>query len=263
MRWLSILRGVNALGRVLPLSLRAAVTLLTRFGGLSDGSEGVNTPLAARAVRWYGLVGLLIGCIATLPVWLWTQYGSPTPPSQWLGGWAYTLLTLWSTRGLHADGLADVADACGSGATGARFWDILRDSRVGAFGTMALIMVLVGLICAATARVQAQDWLALVLAPVYSRSCAVLWAYTTVPHNPHSLGGQTHAGATVPVALTSALQAVVCLCLALSVRDSIVTIFLSSLCLWTLRRTALRHGGGNGDFLGVTILCTEVVFLIH
>ena len=42
-------------------------------------------------------------------------------------------------RGLHHDGLADVADAFGSGKRGEEFRKILKDSRIGSFGALALI----------------------------------------------------------------------------------------------------------------------------
>lgn len=43
------------------------------------------------------------------------------------------------TRGLHHDGLADIADAWGSGKSGEDFRTILKDSRIGSFGVIVLI----------------------------------------------------------------------------------------------------------------------------
>ncbi len=49
----------------------------------------------------------------------------------------------WLTRGLHLDGLADVADALGSGAAPEQARAIMKDASVGAFGAMTLVLVLV------------------------------------------------------------------------------------------------------------------------
>lgn len=43
-------------------------------------------------------------------------------------------------RGLHHDGLADIADAMGSGKTGEEFRTVLKDSRIGSFGVIALLL---------------------------------------------------------------------------------------------------------------------------
>lgn len=243
---------------MLPVSLLAAVTLLTRFGR----SDAVDAALAARAVRWYGAVGLWIGLLTTVPILLWVQSIAPSAiAGPWLPGWAYVLLVLWVSRAVHADGLADVADALGSGASGDRFWHIMRDSRIGAFGVVALLMALAGLIIAAALRVEAETWSVLILAPVFGRSCAVLLAFATKPHDVHSLGGQVCAGATVPIATLCALQALACVYF-LPLRDMGATLTLSAVCLIVLRRIALRHGGMNGDMLGTAIICTELLFLI-
>ena len=53
---------------------------------------------------------------------------------------SYLILSFILTRGLHHDGLADIADAWGSGARGIKFREILKDSRIGSFGTIVLIL---------------------------------------------------------------------------------------------------------------------------
>ena len=53
-----------------------------------------------------------------------------------------TAATVLLTGGFHEDGLADVADGLGSGAPRERALDIMKDSRIGAFGAMALVLAL-------------------------------------------------------------------------------------------------------------------------
>ena len=57
------------------------------------------------------------------------------------------IATLLVTGAFHEDGLADVADGFGGGWTKQRILEIMKDSRTGAFGVVALIMVLLLKIC--------------------------------------------------------------------------------------------------------------------
>ncbi|MFZ3141104.1 adenosylcobinamide-GDP ribazoletransferase [Polaromonas sp.] len=53
-----------------------------------------------------------------------------------------TAATVWLTGGFHEDGLADVADGLGGSYDRERALEIMKDSRVGAFGAMALVLAL-------------------------------------------------------------------------------------------------------------------------
>jgi adenosylcobinamide-GDP ribazoletransferase len=53
-----------------------------------------------------------------------------------------TVATVWLTGGFHEDGLADVADGLGGSYDRERALEIMKDSRVGAFGAMALVLAL-------------------------------------------------------------------------------------------------------------------------
>ncbi|HEY0836205.1 MAG TPA: adenosylcobinamide-GDP ribazoletransferase, partial [Azospirillum sp.] len=91
--------------------------------------------LHARSMGWFPLVGagvgLLAGGVYALTVWL------NLPPT------AAALLALaasaWVTGALHEDGLADVADGFGGGRSRERKLEIMRDSRVGSYGVLAVV----------------------------------------------------------------------------------------------------------------------------
>ncbi|MGO4685290.1 adenosylcobinamide-GDP ribazoletransferase [Hyphomicrobium sp. 2TAF46] len=88
-----------------------------------------------RAAKYLPVVGGLIG-IATGGVILLTSHVFPSPLPVILG-LAFAILL---TGGLHEDGLADTADAFGGGHTRERCLEIMKDSRIGTFGTLALIV---------------------------------------------------------------------------------------------------------------------------
>jgi len=81
-----------------------------------------------------------------------------------------------ATGALHEDGLADVADGFGGGATRERKLEIMRDSRIGAFGAVALVLALivrVGALSAALAHGFSSAAGALVIAAAVSRAGAL------------------------------------------------------------------------------------------
>ena len=87
-------------------------------------------------VGW--LVGLWAAALLTLVLWLLP--GSPWTPL--LAALISTAGTLWLTGGFHEDGLADVADGLGGFLPAERSLEIMKDSRLGSYGVMALVMAL-------------------------------------------------------------------------------------------------------------------------
>jgi adenosylcobinamide-GDP ribazoletransferase len=90
-----------------------------------------------RAAKYLPLVGGLIG-IATGGIILLSSHVFPAPLPVILG-LAFAILL---TGGLHEDGLADTADAFGGGSTRERCLEIMKDSRIGTYGVLALIVTL-------------------------------------------------------------------------------------------------------------------------
>lgn len=92
----------------------------------------------ARTTRAFPLVGAGIGLAGGVVYGAADWLGLPSVIAAFLALGAMILLT----GGLHEDGLADVADGFGSGADAQEKLDIMRDSRIGAFGVIALILSL-------------------------------------------------------------------------------------------------------------------------
>lgn len=112
---------------------RVAVMLLTR---LPAGRLTAPIPKPGDAVWAFPLVGLAVGAIVAMAVSMALWIG--VPPTLAAG---IALITgVLVTGGLHEDGLADLADGFGGGQTRARKLEIMRDSHIGSFGTLALIL---------------------------------------------------------------------------------------------------------------------------
>ncbi|MFI6731628.1 adenosylcobinamide-GDP ribazoletransferase [Nonomuraea sp. NPDC050451] len=162
--------------------------------------ERVDREVAGQAMALAPVVGLALGLVAGLPLIL------PGPPL--LGAALAVGLLAVLSRGLHLDGLADLADGLGSGKPAAQALDIMKKSDIGPFGVMTLVLTLVVQVAAAAGA----GYAALVTACVAGR-LALTWACRTgVPAaRPDGLGatvaGTVRRPAPVLVTLAALLGA--------------------------------------------------------
>lgn len=149
----------------------SAQQFLTRLP--SPSWIGWDDDRLARAAKWFPVVGLMLGCVAGAVWWGAAQ----VLPATIAAGLALGVLMLL-TGGLHEDGLADCCDGLGGGQTRERALEIMRDSRIGAYGGLGLI-VSVGLRWSAlTALDPWHGFAALVIALVAGRAAMtkMLWS---------------------------------------------------------------------------------------
>ena len=236
----------------------AAQCLLAALGFLSRFPFAVEaTPdVLARSLGYFPAAGFVLGALALLPVWL--GFWSVHPMIQ---GVLYVALLAWSTRGLHWDGLADVCDAAGSGAHGDRFYAILKDSRLGAFGALGLVLGLLLMACSAAACLQMADWLPLLLAPVIGRCLPAILLWKGPVREGPGLGRMLLPGATGMQAAFQIILIATCLLLLGPVRALAGVVFIT-VGAGLLLRLACRGQGLNGDFLGAGIIWGELSVLL-
>ncbi|MEV4010045.1 adenosylcobinamide-GDP ribazoletransferase [Nonomuraea angiospora] len=125
--------------------------------------ERVDREVAGQAMTLAPMIGLALGLVAGLPLFL------PGPPL--LGAALAVGLLAVLSRGLHLDGLADLADGLGSGKPAAQALDIMKKSDIGPFGVMTLVLTLLVQVVAAAGA----GYAALVTACVAGR-LALTWA---------------------------------------------------------------------------------------
>lgn len=201
----------------------------------------------ARAVWAFPLVGALIGAIAALPLCL------PGPAG--LQAALSVALSLWLTGALHEDGLADLADATG-GRDREDKLRIMRDSRIGSYGTLALI--------ATTAlRIAALGVLGpvhLIVAAASGRVAIALMMATLPPARGDGLGQGAGRPGRGNVALAVLLGAGALLaCGAAGIGAALAGICV----ILALRAWARRWlGGQTGDVLGSASVLAETTILV-
>ncbi len=131
------------------------------------------------SLPWFPVVGLFMGFILWGIAFLWRLM----PFGQWAAGAAIILLIFETgfTRGLHLDGLADWADSLGGLHTREKRLEIMRDSKVGAFGVMALIILLIAKWVLFERIISSESMIWFILIPVISRDMLVE-LITTLPY---------------------------------------------------------------------------------
>ncbi len=238
--------------------LRVALAFYTRIP--VPGPRTVEGGALARAAWCTPLAGALIGALAGLAYWIaWRLNLSPFVCATLAVGAALLI-----TGCLHEDGLADMADGFGGGATRERVLAIMHDGRIGAFGTCALaiaLLVRIGVL-ADLPNPGLAGW-ALVGAPAAARAGLPLVMRLVPPARPDGLAAEAGApsGERAGVAL---LIGIVLLVVALGVRNALIASVLMLVAGAILAGLARRRiGGQTGDVLGaIAQVCECLVLLV-
>lgn len=228
-----------------------ALMLLTRLpaGRLPDA------PPLARTVWAFPLVGLAVGLVGALALLAAQALGLPPGIA---AGLALAAMML-ATGALHEDGLADVADGFGGGRDAAQKLAIMRDSRIGSYGTLALT-VSVGLRWQALAVLGPA---ALIAAAVLSRGGLPALMRALPPARPDGLGRSTGDGVTGLSALTSALIAAALALALLGPLNAAAALIAATLGAALIAHLARRQiGGQTGDVLGAAQQAAEIAALL-
>lgn len=113
-----------------------------------------RVPVTGRLAAWVGFspamlrasaahfpgIGLLVGLLAAAVAWGLLDRLPAGPYAPFVAAVFSTIATVLLTGALHEDGLADVADGLGGAHERQRALEIMKDSRIGAFGAMALVL---------------------------------------------------------------------------------------------------------------------------
>jgi adenosylcobinamide-GDP ribazoletransferase len=171
--------------------------------------------------------------------------------------------TAFVTGALHEDGLADTADGLGGGRTRERKLDIMRDSRIGTYGTCALILSF-GLRWSALAAI-ADPWkvaMALSAAHAAARAGVPAFMWLVPPARPDGLSAAAGRPPTRSVAIALGLGALFLVC-GFGPADAMIGLILLALTGLVLARLATRHiGGQTGDILGALEQIGEISILL-
>jgi adenosylcobinamide-GDP ribazoletransferase len=236
--------------------LRIAVGLLTRVP--VPHPDGASAAFFPRAYRVFPLVGAAIGGAIGLVDLALLAAGLPNLAAAALALGAGALLT----GALHEDGLGDLADGFGGGRDKAAKLAIMRDSRIGTYGTLILLVSFTAKLAALAALPQAAVLPSLIAAHALARG-ALPGLASTMAHARDD-GHAKSAGRPEPaVAATAAIIALAVALAVLPVRDALAAALVAALGAAAVAILANRLiGGQTGDVLGGAEQVAELAVLL-
>jgi adenosylcobinamide-GDP ribazoletransferase len=217
----------------------------------------METHELAQGLTLFPTIGLILGMIVVLPF----AYGF-LPGHYWIQALIMLGGILWLTRGLHWDGWCDVWDAWGSGARGEGFFDVLKDSRAGAFGVIAVSMAVVGEMVLfrqvlAVGAYQIVPW-----ALLLGRGTAGLLAVAARDLKRPGLAGAFLEHVKPWMIAPLLLQIIVAGAVFAVPTAGLLAVSLAAAGFFELLRLAEKNGGLNGDFLGAAVIWGELSALV-
>ena len=233
------------------MSIRHAWAFLTRLPG---GTHPANEQGLGMSVPWFPAVGAMIGLILGL---FWIALNELVAP---LSSSAITImLGVVITGAFHEDGFADTADSLG-GFSPERRLEIMKDSRVGTFGVLALVLSVLVRVVALAALDPVEGVVALVMAHAVGRSIATIVMASSPAASSTGLGQSYTAHLPKPAVWT--ISAVIAGCSIVGGPAGVVgygLALLGALVIVGLARRA--YGGTTGDVLGAIEQIGEMAVL--
>ncbi len=227
--------------------LRLATQFLTRVPvpAVQDFSAGE----LSRSSVWFPFVGFVIGVVVGAIIYVCAHRNGAGAAVLGLLAW------VWMTGALHLDGLADLSDALAAAHRDKqRFFAVLADPHVGAFGVVSIVLMLI-LKATALTQMSIAALFAFPLIPAWARLGPLAWSRWLKPLKPgqgERFSWQLNVGwivfwTVVLLAASAALAPILCA----------APLAIAAWGLWL----KWRLGGTTGDCLGAGVEVTELVLL--
>ena len=223
---------------------------------------GEDAGTLAAALKWFPLVGFVLATIMLGLARIFT-FGVG---NDWPMGTA-VLLTVASvalTGGLHLDGVADWADAFWQPRPRERTLEIMKDSRVGAYGLMAVVcVVLAKFVC--IARLVAHDEYRWIVAALMLSRCVQVALAVRHPYA-RADGGTAESfvgdAEQRDLRIAAAITAVLMVCFGGLQAGWVVAILACAVLVWGFGHWCQKRVGGmTGDLLGTAGELSEILVL--
>jgi adenosylcobinamide-GDP ribazoletransferase len=241
----------------MPNALRLAIGTFTRVP--VPAPTKINRTIAGQAIAVSPLVGFVLALFSGIPLLAW-QSQLPHPLLATLS----LALLAWLSRGLHLDGLADVADGLGSNKPAEQALEITRKSDIGPFGVLTLVFVLLIQVFALTACLDRGLGFFAFVAAVFVSRTALTWGCIQGWPAARADGLGAVVAQTLPLAVPIIWTALALIgsYLLFGVIGSAATTagIVSALTLFALCKK--RFGGVTGDVFGAAIEIAMTATLI-
>jgi adenosylcobinamide-GDP ribazoletransferase len=233
-------------------SLRSAVAFLT----VIPAADSVGSPGERLGRAYFPVVGAAIGLIAGVAFVVVSAIAGSL-----LAAVAAVAVLAILTGGLHLDGLADAADGLFGVGSLERRLEVMRDPRVGSFGAVALVLVIVADIAALSSLNPARALIALVVSGALSRLAILVVIVAARYRHESGLGTAVQGGHRVfDVLLGAALTVAICLLDPRRAALAAVMVALAATIVVALSRR--RIGGVTGDIYGAVSEIGQLAALV-
>ena len=224
---------------------------------------GFEASWLQHASRYFPLVGAVVAAIAA-GVYYAAAIVLPAPVAAVLS----TAATIYATGAFHEDGFADTCDGLGGGMTRERVLEIMKDSRVGAYGAIGIVCMLAAKLAGLALLPPREAIAALFLAHPLSRLAAtsLIWQldYVRGEGKAKPLAQQMTTMEFTIAAAGALLPAAVLLATGLASAGAVLGALLAALAaaLWLGHKFVRRLGGYTGDCLGAVQQVAEALIYI-
>jgi len=238
-----------------------AVRFLTRAPLPASGQKSLTL---SDAFLMFPIVGGIIGAFSGLLLWAGMAVGLPAFLSAIIAVGATILLT----GGLHEDGLGDVADGFGGGKDKTAKLKIMRDSRMGTYGVLVLVLIVaarLGIFVELSNRIPHLSVVYILIAgAALSRGLMVAVVSHLPPARKDGLSATlspSFASSIITYVLALAIT-VVALVAVVSTTGIVLIITIALIAAFLMALLALRQiGGQTGDVAGAAQVITEIACL--
>ena len=236
--------------------LRIGISLCTRFPVGSAAS--LNDGEVARASWAFPVAGILVGLAGALAYWLAIRLNVAPIPASALA----LAATMALTGAMHEDGLADSFDGLG-GKTREQKLEIMRDSRIGTFGALALVIALL-LRCSTLADIAEPRYVAFALVSAHAAARAGMTVFMYLVPPARADGLSTSAGRPPGQSVAAALAiGIFTLLFGFGAKGAMISLLLLAVAGIITARIAVRQiGGQTGDVLGAFEQVGEAIVLL-
>lgn len=221
--------------------------------------KGYESSMLSQSTRFFPVIGLLVGALSAGVFWLFMQV-LPVNVAVLLS----MAFSVYLTGAFHEDGFADFCDGFGGGYTKEKVLTIMKDSRIGTYGSVGLLFMLGTKYFSLTALAPEPIMLSLIAGNTISRLMPVVLLYTShyvredLASKAKPIGMRDTVGAFLFALATGAIPF-----LWLSVEVAIVVVVALAIVFLIFRAYIHRKlGGYTGDVLGALQQLSEVTFYL-
>lgn len=219
------------------------------------GAFGTDLGDLKGALPFFPVVGIVLGIISWATAWLAWQFLPPL-----VAAVIVTFVILSFSGALHLDGLADSADGFFSSRERSRMLEIMRDSRIGVMGVIAVVMVLLLKVSVLSGLERDDALRAALMMPIAGRSALVMMIFL-LPYvrKEGGLGSPFYSKRVGWSLLLSLVVFFVAGFAAMGMKGIVIVLVVMFVVFLFSRMCRRKIGGATGDTLGASCEIAETV----